>query len=51
MIGYPGMFKEAFPIERYKSLARIGIKSFPLNFRYWQKDKTAALKAIKKFIV
>lgn len=51
LIGYPGMFKEAFPIERYKTLARIGIKSLPLNFRYWQKDKTAVLKTIKRFII
>ncbi|MCG8583025.1 MAG: AAA domain-containing protein [Bacteroidales bacterium] len=50
LIGYPGMFKEAFTLERYKTLARTGVKSFPLHYSFWKKDKVAAIKMIKKMI-
>ncbi len=50
LIGYPGVFKEAFPLERYKALARVGIRSFPLHYRHWQKDKKDAIKRLKHFI-
>ncbi|TRX66383.1 DEAD/DEAH box helicase [Carboxylicivirga sp. M1479] len=50
LIGYPGMFKEAFTLERYKTLARTGVKSFPLHYSFWRKDKAAAIKIIKKVI-
>ena len=50
LIGYPGIFKEAFPLERYKTLARIGIKSFPLHYRHWKKNNEDAIKRINKFI-
>ncbi|WP_109301250.1 ATP-binding protein [Aquimarina sp. AU474] len=47
LIGYPGMFTQAFTFERYKTLARTGIKSFPLHYSYWQKNKTSAIEKIK----
>lgn len=50
LIGYPGMFKEAFPIERYKTLARTGVKSLPLHYSYWKKHKTEAIKKLDEFI-
>ncbi len=50
LIGYPGMFKEAFTFERYKTLARIGVKTFPLHYTYWKKDKSDAINKIKKRI-
>ena len=50
LIGYPGMFKEAFTLERYKTLARTGVKSFPLHYTFWKKNKEEAMKKIKKLI-
>ncbi len=50
LIGYPGMFKEAFSLERYKTLARTGIKSMPLHYSYWKKNKSEAIKKLNDFI-
>ncbi len=46
LIGYPGEFKEAFTVERYKTLARTGIKSFPLHYSYWLKNKDHAINEL-----
>ncbi len=50
LIGYPGMFKEAFTFERYKTLGRTGVKTFPLHYSYWQKNKVNAINRIKRLI-
>jgi superfamily I DNA and/or RNA helicase len=50
LIGYPGIFKDAFPIERYKTLARTGIKSLPLHYSFWQKDREYSIKKLYDFI-
>ena len=46
LIGYPGMFKEAFTLERYKTLGRMGIKSIPLTYTNWKSNKTKALTKV-----
>ncbi len=50
LIGYPGDFKQAFSMERYKTLGRMGIKSFPLHYSYWKKDKIKILTRLVKFL-
>lgn len=50
LIGYPGIFKEAFSLERYKTLSRTGIKILPLHYSYWKKDKSEAVKRVKKLV-
>lgn len=50
LIGYPGMFKEAFTLERYKTLGRMGIKSIPVHYSFWKKNKPEAMKKIKALI-
>ena len=51
LIGYPGAFKEAFTLERYKALERAGVHCFPLHYSYWQKAKKAAIQKLVGFIV
>lgn len=36
LIGYPGDFEEAFSIERYKILSRVGISVFPISYISWE---------------
>jgi len=50
LIGYPGMYKEAFTLERYKTLARTGIKSIPLHYTYWRHNKVQALKKLTEHL-
>jgi len=50
LIGYPGIFKEAFTLERYKTLARTGIKSLPLHYSFWKKNKEEAIQKMIEFI-
>lgn len=50
LIGYPGIFKEAFPIERYKTLTRTGVKSFPLHYSYWKNHKEKVVKKLTDLI-
>ncbi|NQY29474.1 MAG: ATP-binding protein [Flavobacteriaceae bacterium] len=50
LIGYPGAHYNAFSIERYKTFSRIGIKTFPLHYSYWKKNKQNVQYKIDKFI-
>jgi hypothetical protein len=51
LIGYPGAFREAFSQERYKTLARTGIKSFPLHYSIWKKQREDVLKKLDEVII
>jgi len=50
LVGYPGQFLEAFTIERYKTLNRIGINCLPLHYSYWKNNQEKAIKKIINFI-
>ena len=50
LVGYPGVFEDAFSLERYKTLARTGIKSFPLHYTLWQKNKKEVMYRLKVFL-
>ncbi len=47
LIGYPGIFKESFTLERYKTLGRMGISIIPLHYSFW-KDNSAHVTEILK---
>ncbi len=38
LIGYPGIYKESFTLERYKTLGRMGIRIIPLHYSFWKED-------------
>lgn len=50
LIGYPGAYAAAFPIERYKMLSRIGVKTFTLPYSLWCLDKERCLKGLEAFL-
>jgi len=50
LIGYPGIYREAFSLERYKTLGRTGIKCLPLHYSYWKKNKKASIQRVVKLI-
>ncbi|SFB84912.1 Superfamily I DNA and/or RNA helicase [Zunongwangia mangrovi] len=50
LIGYPGSFEKAFSLERYKTLARIGIRCFPLHYSFWKRKPHIAQRSLLSFV-
>lgn len=50
LIGYPGIYREAFSLERYQTLGRTGIKCLPLHYSYWNKNRESAVQRILDFV-
>ncbi|WP_170853661.1 AAA domain-containing protein [Lishizhenia tianjinensis] len=50
LIGYPGKFKGAFSLERYQTLKRSGIETFPLRYSYWKQNQKEAKESILTFV-
>ncbi len=50
LIGYPGIFKESFTLERYKTLGRMGIRIIPLHYSYWKGDSEQVIDSLYKKI-
>lgn len=50
LIGFPGEFEEAFPLERYKMLNRAGLRTFALPYTYWCADKTNCMNRLLNMI-
>lgn len=46
LVGYPSEFKEAFALDQYYMLLRIGIKAVPIPYTLWFSDETACINAI-----
>jgi len=50
LIGYPGEFEEALPIERWRMLERVGLSTFTLPYSAWYFDKEKCTKALQAFL-
>lgn len=50
LVGYPGIYQEAFPLERIKMFNRMHIKVFSLPYLLWTIDKTKCIAALKQFL-
>jgi hypothetical protein len=48
LIGYPGQFEAAFPLERYKMLWRAGIRVFPLPYTRWLVERGTVTEAVAR---
>ncbi len=48
LVGYPGLFQEAFTTERYKMLFRIGIRIIVLPYRLWVKQEKHCINVLVK---
>ncbi len=50
LIGYPGDFKAAFSIERYKILNRVGIEILPISYISWEHQKEVIIQKLENKI-
>lgn len=50
LIGYPGRLEAAYPMERYRMLARAGLEVYPLSYRDWLQSKSACVSAITRVL-
>ena len=50
LVGYPGAFEDALPVERHQMLERVGIRVFSLPYSHWTMRKVASQKALSAFI-
>lgn len=50
LIGYPGEFEEALPIERWRMLERVGLSTFTLPYSAWYFDQEKCIKALRDFL-
>ncbi len=46
LVGYPGAYESAFPLERYKMFHRAGLKIIPLSYTLWRTQPDQCLKVI-----
>ena len=50
LIGYPGDFEKSFPIEQWKMLNRMGVKTFSLPYSSWHIHRKESVIALSKFL-
>lgn len=50
LIGFPGIYQEAFPVERYRTLVRANIKCLPLHYSFWIKQREKTISQLKSFL-
>jgi len=46
LVGYPGAYESAFPLERYKMFHRAGLRIIPLSYALWRTQRDRCLQAI-----
>jgi hypothetical protein len=47
LVGYPGEYETAFPIERYKMFHRAGLRIIPISYALWRTQRDRCLRAIE----
>jgi hypothetical protein len=50
LVGYPGNYAAAFPLERIKMLDRMDIRVFSLPYLLWTIDQKRCLEGVKNFL-
>ncbi|MFN3191692.1 MAG: DEAD/DEAH box helicase [Aureliella sp.] len=46
LVGFPGVTEAAYSLERYRMLARSGLKVFPLSYRQWTEQRSECERRI-----
>jgi hypothetical protein len=46
LVGYPGAYEAAFPLDRYKMFHRAGLRIIPLSYTLWRTRPDQCLQAI-----
>lgn len=47
LVGYPGTYEAAFPLERYKMFHRAGLLIIPLTYSGWTAQRDRCLRAVE----
>lgn len=50
LIGYPGIYRDALSVERFKILGRAGIPVFPLAYTFWKFRQDECERELKLFL-
>ncbi|MEN0047092.1 MAG: AAA domain-containing protein, partial [Bacteroidota bacterium] len=50
LVGYPGEYEAAFPIERIKVFNRMDLKVLSIPYLYWTLDQDKCVEAIHRFL-
>ncbi|WP_367390517.1 hypothetical protein [Lewinella sp. LCG006] len=50
LIGFPGAYEMALPLERWRMLERLGIPCFALSYSQWVSRSELSQQALKKFL-
>ncbi|MEO1409036.1 MAG: AAA domain-containing protein [Bacteroidota bacterium] len=50
LVGYPGEYEEALPMERWEVLSRVGLRTFVLPYSWWVFERTAVEAALRAFL-
>ncbi len=50
LIGYPGQYREALTVERFKILGRAGVSVFPLAYSFWKLRREECELELKSFL-
>ena len=46
LVGYPGAYESAFPLDRYKMFHRAGLRIIPLSYTLWKMRPEQCLQAV-----
>jgi hypothetical protein len=49
-VGYPGASQSALPLERWKLLGRLRLRSFTLPYSQWRRNKSACEGLLLEFL-
>lgn len=50
LVGYPGGYEQALPLERWKMLDRLGLPSFTLPYSQWILQMDVSQQALREFL-
>lgn len=48
LIGFPGMFQEAFDLDKYHHYKKVGIPIYPLSYTGWKYSKDKCIEQLEK---
>ncbi len=50
LIGYPGQYREALTVERFKILGRAGVSVFPLAYSFWKLRREECKEELVRYL-
>jgi hypothetical protein len=50
LVGYPGSYESAFPLERYKMFHRAGFRILPITYSLWRVGRERCLDEVERVL-